>query len=115
MIRIVRKSYHQLKYSVDGIPSGKTVTKAYLSFKNTEQDPDSEEILRKTVTAPNGIVNSSGRADIQFDVSPTDFDSFIGSRCVAGVKLILSDGTPCMLDDTIEEVTVGKPFIESVS
>lgn len=110
MVQAHKKSAYRLEVTVNGIESGLTVTKAYFAVVDT---PETSTPLLKITSS--SIVNDTGKATIRFQIPQNGLDSVPPGTYSCGVKVILSDGTPIMVSESVQPFVVVPPFIEDVS
>lgn len=77
----------QIMRSIDNIPDGETVSKAWFTVKTSLSLPDSYAKLQKVITEADvvgtGLIENSsplGSADLRFDLSGADWDNLLGGK-----------------------------------
>lgn len=108
MIRFYKKSSARLRYRVEGLDSGVSVTQGRFAIKPTPASPDTEGLVVPSASIQSG----AGYSDVDFAISPSQLDGLQEGLYVCGVKVQLSTNDVIMLDSSVEEAEVCPPFIE---
>ena len=89
------------------VPSGLTVTKAYLTVKTNQTDNDGSALFQKSITTTNTAgtgqiedAGSSGTAVLRFDITSTNSQAPAKDTLVYfSLRVIYSDGTDITLEN----------------
>lgn len=109
MINLHKSSAYRYEATVKGIPQSLTVTKGYFAIsKGLEETP----LYQVSST---DVVNSSGEATVTFTIPHTALASVDPGTYTCGIKIILSDGSPVLVAESIQPLALMPPFITNVS
>lgn len=96
---VTRGDSFQIIRTVDNIPEGESVTKAWLTIKLNPGRTDSEAALQKAITIVDvpgtGLITNGspvGSVDLRFDISGTDWDRIVAGQLYRHDIKILTDG-----------------------
>lgn len=109
MIRAHKKSSWTYRVEALNIPTGVTVLKGYCCV--TESGDQTPLIKIQAVN----IQNSSGKATMDFPFDYTTLDAIDPGTYESAVKLILSDGSAVLLQESILPFVVLPPYIADVT
>lgn len=104
----------QIVRTISDIPDGATLTKAWLTIKEHEDDADSEKIIQKAITTNDvpgtGQITDATAPDgaVRFDLTKTDTNLLApGVDYVFDVKVLTNSGDPYTGEKGILTVVAG--------
>jgi hypothetical protein len=106
MITLARLSDATIDLTFSGVPSGTTVTKAYLAIKTSDAASDASSL----------VVNATPSGNVAtFQITDVQSGALTARRYALSAKAILSDGRAIRLDLDDDQVQVINPGVEAVS
>jgi len=106
---LYKKSGVQVARTILNVPSGVTVTAAYLAIKSAEDDTDADAVY---LEGADTINNYDGYAEAAWTISAAALNSVDPGEYTWGIKAVLSNGAKAIAPDSIERIRIVSPFIE---
>ena len=99
MIALYQNSDKTITYTLPGVPTGQTITKAILMIKRQETDIDADAIVTINATAPGGSpgdlidTGASGTGKAGFLITKAAMDGQAAAIYFIAVKVVLVNGS----------------------
>lgn len=122
-LTLYKNSVKQIKITVPDVPSGLTMTKAYLMVKNTWTDSDGSAVVSLTITASptaSGQITDTGAdgtGTLEFVIGTTALNAItdLSKTYYTAVKVILSNGSAYLLPNSLMPTKIHSPAIAATS
>lgn len=122
-LSLYKNSVKQIKITVPDVPSGLTMTKAYLMVKNTWTDSDASAVVSLTITSSptaSGQITDTGAdgtGTLEFVIGATALNAItdLTKTYYTAVKVILSNGSAYLLPNSLMPTKIHSPAITATS
>lgn len=122
-LTLYKKSVKQIRITVPDVPSGLTMTKAYLMVKNNWTDADNSAIVSLSITSSptaSGQITDTGAdgtGTLEFVIGATALDAItdLSKTYYTAVKVILSNGSAYLLPNSLMPTKVHSHAISATS